>query len=707
MREAMRIFSNRRRLFVILAIPAICLFLFFYQKSSGHFDRLFSQAEAYRTVLAKYETKKSEDNFEELQFDYETAEQVAVAEQVQYLIDYPDYLNRVQEQAVKMQKSSLFGRDPNSFTYRNIIKTAKDFTSLTAEDVRLGNDRAIQFWLTFRAADWLFFGAILLLIMSFQEERQKWLNAIIRSCAGGREKLQVTRLAILFWYSAAMILLLYALPLAVSYAIDGGIEDISRPVQSIVAFQKCTWKLTILEFLATFMLVKIACGFLLGVVMWFCLSFLSRPQLGWLITAGAMIAEYLLYKFIPKQSIFSPFREINVFSYVFSTTLFTQYSNINFLGFPIGRRDFLLILLIAVSILLSFLMVFLLTRRYPFGNRDFLGKWIRIWNICMDAVRRRFSLYGFEAYKLLFLGTGGVFLLCGILLTRNLVCGTTAYYQSIDPVYLQYVSEVQGPVTEDTYDYLQQARKSLETADIETLEFEMALDKLEMKLAELPEGAWILDEAKFMNCYGIRSSTTQRENALYAFLIFTACLSPLFANEQSGDVRKVLRTTARGRSHLFWIKYAVAITAMVFVWFRVFYREGMLSLHYMGTVIADAPSISIPLIQKFPTTVKGTLVILYLYKLLCLVIPVNLCVFVGERCKSFETAFLISTLLLVIPAAAYFFGADWLHILTPASFLADNSPILYGLQNVPIFLTWLALSVLALIAADWNWCKSA
>lgn len=704
MNEAKRIFSNKRRLLAVLALPVLCLILFFYQKNR---EEIAFSIDVYRETLQQAQGRSPEEFAAALESAWDgDYSQGKVLEQVQYLAEYPEYLTRVQEQAERLQKSSLFGSDPNTFTYRNILKTAKDFQGVTADGVRLGNDWALRYWLSFKTADWIFLGAILLLVMSFLEERKKGLSAIIRACPGGRGKLQLSRLGILLCYSAVMAVLLYALPLGVAFAIDGGYEDLARPVQSMVEFQKCTVKLTIAQFLGWYFVVKTACGFLLGVLFWFGLSFLQRPQMGWLITTAAMAAEYLLYILIPAQSIFSPLREINVFSYVFSASLFTQYSNINFLGFPVGRRTFLLYLLGIVAATLSVVTVWVLARRFPFGNRDLLGKWIHRWNCLWDGLRRHLGLYGFEVYKLLLLGAGGLFLIFGFLMTKDLPYATSAYMTSDDHLYLQYLNEVTGPVTEDTYDYLRRAREAIAEADMDTAPFTMAVDRLERTIESLPEGAWLVEEQRFMNCYGSRSTKVQRENGLYALIFLAACLSPLYASEQSGDVRKILRSTPRGRERLFWTKYALAMTLVLIVWFRVFCQEWSRTTHYMGDLILQAPNSSIAMLRSFPSmSVGGALMILYVYKLICLMIPANLCVFIGERCKGFEKAFLFSGLFLLLPAAAFYFGADWAGYLTPAGLVADYA-YLYKPAFLLLFALWAVLSVAALLAAKRNWCKT-
>lgn len=708
MNECRRIFSDRKRRIAILCIPILCLALFFYQKCDGNFGALVTEAQEYRALLDRFQGSSPEEivqAFADTDIWMLSEHEQRLLTQAEHLRDYPAYLERVQKQALQMQATSLFGGDPNSFLYRNIVKTAKDFADCSAEGLCLGNDRAVQDWLEFSLADWGFLAAILLLTMSFLEERKKGLAAIIRACPAGRGKLQGSRLLVLLLYSAGMTLLLYYLPLALSLCIDGGWADLARPVQSMAEFRRCTVPMSIAEFLLRFFFVKTACGFLLGTLIWFFLGFLEQMQLCWLLTAAGLAVEYLLYTLIPAQSLFSPLRYINVFSFVFAFQLYTQYVNINFFSFPVGQRLLLLGLLIALAILLAVAIQWLLTKRYPFGNRDLLGKWLHLWNRCGDALRRHLGLYGFEWYKLLFLNAGGLFLIFGILLTQNIRCNSGSYNRMEDVVYNQYVSQVQGPVSQSTFDYIAAARQELETAELDTSEFEAALDRLEQKVSNLDEGAWLVNETMFMNIYGEKAWWLQRKNGLLALIVLVACLSPLYACEQSGDVRKVLRSTPGGRKRLFGAKYAVALSVAALAWLLVFGKEWQAAAKLLGNTVLSAPCSSIGVLKGFPMTVGRFLVLLYLIKGLCLLIPMHLCMLIGDRSRGFEKSFLISGLALLIPAAAYSFGVNAFQAITPLPFLSGGSVLLTDGAGIFQFAVWTILSTLSLLAARRLWCR--
>lgn len=708
MNEWKRIFSDPKRRTAILCIPIVCLALFFYQKCDGDFGSLVADARDYRDLLEAYSGSTPAQIVEAFSDNWSLTEnEQRLLTQAEHLRDYAAYLDQVQEQAYKMQASSIFNTNKDSFVYRNILKTAEDFADCSSEGVCLGNDRAVQDWLKFSPADWGFLAVILLLVMSFMAERQKGLSAIIRSCPAGRGKLQCSRLLILLLYSVLMTLLLYYLPLALSLCLDGGWSDLSRPVQSMAEFQKCTVQLSISEFLLQFFFVKTACGFLLGVLIWFLLSFLEQVQLCWLMTAAGLVMEYLLYTLIPAQSLFSPLRYINVFSYVFTAGLYTQYVNINFLAFPVDQRTLLLGLLIVLTLILGAATVGVLAKRYPFGNKDRMGKWLHLWNRAGDSVRRHLGLYSFEWYKLLFLSAGGLFLLLGILLSQDIRCNSGAYNRIDDIVYRQYLAQVQGPISQNTYDYILNARLALESSDLDTGEFEIALDRLEQSISNLDEGAWLIDETTFLNIYGSNAWRLQRKNGLIALIFLAACLSPLYACEQSGDVRRILRSTPGGRGQLFWTKYTVALSVTAFVWLLVFGQEWQAAAKLLGDTILSAPCSSIGILKEFPMSIKTFLALLYVSKGLALLIPMHLCVFIGQRCVSFENTFFISGIVLLLPAAVCSFGADAFRIATPLSFLSDGNLLLSGTTGLVLFSLWMLLSLAALLAAKQNWCRTA
>ena len=291
-------------------------------------------------------TKEDTDKFNETLWMYvETLHEVA--EDAEYIAGYTDYLKKVQKQTEEQSKTSIFGKK-NSFSLRNLQKTAKEFGKLlgldavdgnlegasdsdgaagmdgngrsgTANDaveVRFGNTTGIEKWLDYKLGD--YFGLLLLTIfvMAFLEERKKGLWSIIRTAKGGRRMLGIHRVLILLTVSILSVLLLNLLPLALSCMLQGGHTDFSRPIQSVQSFRTCTVRCTIGGWIALYTGVKILSGLFIGLFVWFIMGSVSNAQLSLAALLPVLGAEYALFTFLPVQSIFNLFKYLNLFSYV-------------------------------------------------------------------------------------------------------------------------------------------------------------------------------------------------------------------------------------------------------------------------------------------------------------------------------------------------------------------------------------------------------
>ena len=115
MNEWKRILSDRRRLTIFLCLPLLCLVLFFYQKCDGNFSTLLADANEYRELLEVHSQSTLAQIVDEFSENWSlTDEEQRLLIQAEHLLSYEEYLERVQEQAHKMQASSIFNANKNS-----------------------------------------------------------------------------------------------------------------------------------------------------------------------------------------------------------------------------------------------------------------------------------------------------------------------------------------------------------------------------------------------------------------------------------------------------------------------------------------------------------------------------------------------------------------------------------------------------------------
>ena len=86
--------------------------------------------------------------------------------QTDYLTGYDGWLDNIQKSKENLLTFSIFN-DPNSFSGRNIIKTAEEFEKLEGVELTLGADGAVDAFMTFRLTDYFLLVVLLLIGLSF------------------------------------------------------------------------------------------------------------------------------------------------------------------------------------------------------------------------------------------------------------------------------------------------------------------------------------------------------------------------------------------------------------------------------------------------------------------------------------------------------------------------------------------------------------
>ncbi|MBQ7915668.1 MAG: hypothetical protein IJ315_02625 [Firmicutes bacterium] len=142
-------------------------------------------------------------------------------QQMEYLQEYPVYLEKIQKQALQQSQTTVFGNH-DSFSYRNLQETAKQFARMQGVEVTFGNNQAVESWIAFELADYLYVIGLIVIVLAFLEERKKGLWSTIRSCRYGRLRLGAIRVGIMLGMAIIYTVLVYGANLAIAFALDGG-----------------------------------------------------------------------------------------------------------------------------------------------------------------------------------------------------------------------------------------------------------------------------------------------------------------------------------------------------------------------------------------------------------------------------------------------------------------------------------------------------
>lgn len=285
-------------------------------------------------------------------------------------------------------------RGINSFSSRNIQKTAEDFLPLSHLTLSVGIDEGITRFLSFRLADYA--ALLMMIIISWQllAERKSGLWEIVHCTREGRTRLAVRRCFMLLFSSVVICIFIYGTILLASFWIYGGQNDLNRPIQSIADFQRCSLPVTIREFLLQYGMIKLLSVFLVGMIVWFFLSSFSNLSIGMVILGIFLGIEYSLFYFLPVQSIWNLLKYVNLFSYI------------DLFSYPWGARTFLLLLLPFFLVIVTTGCIAVNTNKKPKESSQLFIRFSSLLHILSNAILGRLSVCMLELYKVLFIKKG-------------------------------------------------------------------------------------------------------------------------------------------------------------------------------------------------------------------------------------------------------------------------------------------------------------
>lgn len=645
---------------------------------------------------------------------YNVAE--AIREEAGYLSGYGKYLAGIQSQSELQSQSSLFGK-PGSFARRNLAKTAEDFEKILGVQVEFGNSRGLERWLDFGLGDYFHLLAIAVIVMSFLEERRRGLWPAVRATCGGRGRLGLTRLGILLTGSLLATVLYSFLPFAVSMCFHGGWGDLTRPLQSVESFGTCPLKISIVQWLLQFFAMKVLSGVLIGLLLWCVLGSITNPQFSVAVLGTTLAAEFVLYEYLPVQSFLNILKYFNIFAYVHTSTLYTDYLNVNLFGFPVGIRTIAWWGLGAVGSLGVLWMIFIQRKRRPEGNRDHLSRASVMVNRVLDVVRSRLSIGGWEGYKTLVYQYGLLLLALVFVISGKLTFLDSDITSSVDATYEAYIADMEGPIDERTDAYLARARELAEESPDAALLLQ-ALDKVEARVTALRERAakgryepWVANEYDYSIVYGPQSQNQQRLNAAIAILMTAILTASLCAFERQAGVLPMVRSTPGGRGRLFRRKALTAALLGAFVWACVYIRELVFVLYEYPMLTAMAVPIgNFDSLAQFPLnlTMGQYVALLYAVRLLMLILTAETSLALGAFCSNVRTAYLLCAAVLGIPGLLSALGAEmfkWVSPVVPVSSaellwgMGGGSCIIYLLP----WLAWLSVAAAAMLVMRKKW----
>lgn len=668
-------------------------------------------------------------------------------DQMDYILTYPQYLEDMEARADEYSQISIFNKE-GSFSVHNIEKTGKDFAVLSEAELSFGNDLTVISVLQFKMIHYLLIVFVFILVLSFFHERKKGLWTLIYATSNGRKNLTIRRLVVLFMAILSVNAILYGSLFILSFSGFGTMADFARSVQSISVFKEFTFLCPVWLFILIYILLNSICCFMLGVVIWLILMIFRNRNLAFGILGIIFGIEYLLYHLLSIQSNFNILKFINLMYYIDPTDIIIGYQNLNLFERAINTNSLFFICLGFICLIGIFALIICTAKSYPVYVPSkfvqFIENMIRKLILLYRKATEHLSITGAEIYKILFPQKGVLILIIYVYIVisnagfPNLY--TTSAEKYIDEFYVNYG----GPVTEKTYQYVEELNDLLESVekefldvkdsyhnnDITAREYEAAsykyegyesirtaLAHIESSISYIEEtkqqkgiDVWLVNPKGYDRLIGESSYTTQTTAAIELVFCLVLLCSGVFAFETQSSTKPLLRIASKGRKWLFKRKM-ISISCLVTFIFVVVY--GMQIYHVnksFGISALFAPIQSLPTFSEFPLRLSliQFLAMIYIIRLLLLLSCTCIVANISTKLPS-EWCMFVSTLILVVPSLLSELGIDIFSYLSVSKYIAlDEYMISQGSSYawiIPITVL-IIIGFACLLFANKSWSKT-
>lgn len=631
MEEIKRVLFTRRRVLILVILVLYSIFHFCKPLLN---DNAFDTRDGWASYLENYRGVPLEDIKSDLNTitkggkDYMALDVYGrmFQNQVDYLLDYPSFLENVQWQAGTMLGVSIFMTNDGT-----VLKTAEDYKRMEGVELTIGMDNAVThaFWRT--PSDWLLAAYMVIVVLSFMAERKRGMWELVCASAGGRVRLPLARLVCVLLAAFMGAVLFTAVEVCSGWLIYGGFHELDRMVQSIAEFKGFTIPMTIGQFWLFYGMLRFVGAFVVGMVLW--LFFEAIPDRRLAAIAFALFAgvEYVLFTIFPGDSMLDT---VNLFMCISPRNMLLSYEVLTPFGLSLGRIDVYLVFG-AIAAVTGIAVVMVCCRvRKPNGGLAWVTRLTDFWRRHTAAVGFHGRLFFHELYKMLVTGRGAVVFLAALLIAYSI---SQSPYLGNDGRVSQaletYYRQSQGPLTAESETYLQEQREKLADmkedyagiqrryengylSDIEyramSLQYkdlgekEAALDQYEQDIQTLSafQDPYIMPHWVYAELFGVQSNTVGTLQTVSLLAVSLMCV--LYAStEGSTGMTKARRATPRGRSQALIARYGagVAISAVVSILIWVV-QILMLSESYGSLPFLEAPICCLHYFRDIPQSVS-------------------------------------------------------------------------------------------------------
>lgn len=378
--------------------------------------------------------------------------------------DYTDFLAQIPEQTKSLSEQPAY-QEYDTFLYRNLMKTDKDYSELTGDGFVKGKYTA---WLKYASYPYQILFTILAAFMVtyllFPAERKKGFFLLLKSTKRGHTGLYAQRTLALSSYIAVFSLVSDITEL-VFIRNKYGTFHASALIQSSSTFRNCPYDITIGQVMLSIIVIHMALAVFCVFFIQMLFSAFRRNEISLAIYAAFFIVEYLLSRRITISSSMNGLAAVNPFYQSVALTMFGNYLNVNIFGFPVSQV--IAGIVFTVLFCIAFFVIGSIAFSYSFQTEgeSFFEKLMKRFRKCLSRFYRTDLIAVFEFRKIMIhekrIFVLIIFVLIIIGFSRQAM-SPLIFNKADDAEYHRLVNKVQGMVTEKKLIFIKNERKELD-----------------------------------------------------------------------------------------------------------------------------------------------------------------------------------------------------------------------------------------------------
>lgn len=580
-------------------------------------------------------------------------------------------LEEVPKQKEEMLEISIFS-DEDSFSYKNIMKTAEDYERISDVELSDINDYAVDAFLEHGIMYVFGFIIMLFTVIAFLDERKKGLWQIIYTCREGRFRLILKRLFILFGVALVTETVLVTSTLSAGFIDYGGIDILFAPVQSVGKLQCFLMPVSLLTFLVYYVLFLSAALAVSGLFIWFILALIHNINLGMVVCSVVYVIEFFLNYMISSRNPLCILKYTNLWFFINPGEAFTKYTNFMAAGTMFNVREYLSAVLIILILLFSAAVLITGVKTRPFYTPGMVEKAL---NIAANRIRKiicHIGGMGFEIYKLLIQKKGIVVIICLLYLlvgnmdTLELLLGHDR--MQLDAFYEAYTGEINDESL-NAYNSIEEEINTLlnsgeEPGDGKLAMFEMLKEQKEYAQSLESRGikGWFINDRGFDMLFGKLKAGKRLIDGVIVILAIVLLVAPCYASEYQSGVNYLIASTKKGRGIVFRRKtiYSLVCTlSITIIMFLIQFYEVRIKYNLNGL---DAPVQNVRILEHVPFNISigGFTLLWYMARAMTMImvacVVMLISVYIRKQNKVYLVSFLLAPVGLLNGIAEYSSG---------------------------------------------------